>query len=58
MKLADSKIFRGDDKTLQPDKKPVRTERKIVVYVPAAYRDGTAAPPRRHFSSFTMDPAS
>src|SRR5260221_9026881 len=44
MKLADSKIFRGDDKTLEPDKKPVRTERKIFVYVPAAYRDGTAAP--------------
>lgn len=44
MKLADSKIFRGDDKTLEPDKKAVRTERKIFVYVPAAYSDGTAAP--------------
>ncbi|MEA3208048.1 MAG: hypothetical protein QOE70_1105 [Chthoniobacter sp.] len=44
MKLADSKIFRGDDKTLEPEKKAVRTERKISVYVPAAYRDGTAAP--------------
>jgi enterochelin esterase-like enzyme len=44
MKLADSKIFRGDDKTLTPDKKPVRTERKIFVYIPAAYKDGTAAP--------------
>ncbi len=44
MKLADSKIFRGDDKTLEPDKKPVRTERKIFVYVPAAYKDGTQAP--------------
>jgi iron(III)-enterobactin esterase len=44
MQLADSKIFRGDDKTLTPDKKPVRTERKIFVYVPAAYKDGTAAP--------------
>jgi enterochelin esterase-like enzyme len=44
MKLADSKIFRGDDKTLTPDKKPVRTERKISVYIPAAYKDGTAAP--------------
>ena len=44
MKLADSKIFRGDDKTLNPEKKPVRTERKIFVYVPAAYKDGTAAP--------------
>lgn len=44
MKLADSKIFKGDDKTLTPDKKPVRTERKIFVYIPAAYKDGTAAP--------------
>ena len=44
MKLADSKIFRGDDTTLEPAKKPVRTERKISVYVPAAYLDGTAAP--------------
>src|SRR3989442_8589890 len=44
MRLADSKIFRGDDKTLEPDKKPVRTERKIFVYVPAAYKDGTKAP--------------
>ncbi|MCS7469738.1 alpha/beta hydrolase-fold protein [Stieleria sp. ICT_E10.1] len=43
MRLADSNIFRGDDKTLDP-KKPVRTERKIWVYVPAAYRDGTKAP--------------
>ena len=44
MKLADSKIFRGDDKTLTPDTKKVNTERKIFVYVPAAYKDGTAAP--------------
>jgi enterochelin esterase-like enzyme len=44
MKLADSKIFPGNDKTLDAVKKPVRTERKIFVYVPAAYRDGTAAP--------------
>jgi predicted alpha/beta superfamily hydrolase len=44
MPLADSKIFRGDDKTLDPVKKPVRKERKISVYVPAAYRDGTKAP--------------
>jgi enterochelin esterase-like enzyme len=43
MRLADSKIFRGDDVTLDP-KKPVRTERKIFVYVPAAYKDGTKAP--------------
>jgi enterochelin esterase family protein len=43
MRLADSKIFRGDDATLDP-KKPVRTERKIFVYVPAAYKDGTKAP--------------
>ena len=44
MRLADSKIFRGDDTTLLPAKKAVRTGRKIFVYVPAAYRDGTAAP--------------
>src|SRR6266850_6418065 len=44
MRLADSKIFRGDDKTLDPEKKAVRTERKIYVYIPAEYRDGTAAP--------------
>jgi enterochelin esterase family protein len=44
MRLADSKIFRGDDRTLEPEKKPVRTERKISVYVPASYRDGTKAP--------------
>src|SRR5204863_8824079 len=44
MKLADSKIFSGDDKTLEPEKKAVRTERKIFVYVPAAYKDGTPAP--------------
>lgn len=43
MLLADSKIFRGDDPTLEPTKK-VRTERKIFVYVPAAYQDGTEAP--------------
>src|SRR2546428_3515350 len=44
MRLADSKIFRGDDKTLEPEKKPVKTERKIFVYVPAAYKDGAKAP--------------
>ena len=44
MALADSKIFRGDDRTLQPEKKPVRKARKIFVYVPAAYKDGTKAP--------------
>ncbi|MFO1045625.1 MAG: alpha/beta hydrolase-fold protein [Planctomycetaceae bacterium] len=43
MKLADSKIFRGDDSTLDP-KKPVRKQRKVFVYVPAAYKDGTKAP--------------
>lgn len=43
MPLANSKIFRGDDSTLDP-KKPVRKERKIFVYVPAAYEDGTKAP--------------
>ena len=44
MRLADSRIFRGDDSTLEPDKKAVRTERKIFVYVPAAYEDGAKAP--------------
>ena len=44
MRLADSKIFRGDDSTLEPAKKAVRTERKIFVYVPAAYQDGVKAP--------------
>src|ERR1043166_5108061 len=44
MRLADSKIFRGDDSTLEPQNKPVNKERKIYVYVPAAYRDGAKAP--------------
>ena len=44
MPLAESKVFRGDDPTLQPEKKPVRKERKIYVYVPALYKDGTPAP--------------
>jgi iron(III)-enterobactin esterase len=43
MPLADSKIFRGDDSTLDI-KKPVRKERQISVYIPAAYKDGTKAP--------------
>ena len=44
MRLADSKICQGDDSTLEPEKKPVRKERKIFVYVPAAYHDGAKAP--------------
>jgi enterochelin esterase-like enzyme len=44
MRLADSKIFRGDDSTLEPEKKTVRKERKIFVYIPAAYHDGVKAP--------------
>jgi predicted alpha/beta superfamily hydrolase len=44
MPLADSKIFRGDDTTLQAEKKPIRKERKIFVYVPAGYQDGKRAP--------------
>ncbi len=44
MSLADSKIFRGDDTTLEPEKKAVRKERKIFVYVPSAYKDGVKAP--------------
>ena len=43
LKLADSKIFRGNDRTLDPAAEK-RTERKIYVYVPAAYKDGTKAP--------------
>jgi enterochelin esterase-like enzyme len=43
MTLADSKIFPGNDTTLDP-KKQVRKQRKIFVYVPAAYKDGTKAP--------------
>ena len=43
MKLADSAIFPGTDTTLDP-RKEVRKERKIFVYVPAAYVDGTKAP--------------
>jgi enterochelin esterase family protein len=42
--LADSKIFRGDDATLLPAQKQVRKERKIFVYVPAAYKDSDKAP--------------
>jgi enterochelin esterase family protein len=43
MPLEASKIFKGDDKTLDP-RKEVRKERKIFVYVPAQYKDGTKAP--------------
>lgn len=43
MPLAESTIFKGTDSTLDP-KKPVRSERRIFVYVPATYRDGDAAP--------------
>ena len=44
MPLSESKIFRGDDSTLEPDKKAVRKERLVYVYVPAAYKDGDKAP--------------
>jgi iron(III)-enterobactin esterase len=43
MRLADSKIFPGTDATLD-SRKQVREQRKIFVYVPAAYKDGTKAP--------------
>lgn len=43
MRLADSRIFRGDDSTLDA-KKDVREQRKIFVYIPAAYKDGIEAP--------------
>ncbi|HTG42902.1 MAG TPA: alpha/beta hydrolase-fold protein [Verrucomicrobiae bacterium] len=44
MRLAESKIFRGDDTTLEPEKKQVKKDRKIFVYIPAAYVDGIKAP--------------
>jgi enterochelin esterase-like enzyme len=44
MPLAGSKIFRGEDSTLQPEKKPVRRTRRVYVYVPATYKDGVKAP--------------
>lgn len=43
MILAESKIFPGTDSTLD-SKKEVRKERKIFVYIPAEYKDGTKAP--------------
>lgn len=43
MKLADSKLFPGTDSTLD-SKKEVRKQRRIFVYVPKAYKDGTKAP--------------
>src|ERR1700752_2944112 len=42
MPLAESKIFPGTDSTLDP--KRVGKDRKIFVYIPAAYKDGTKAP--------------
>ena len=43
MESTNSKIFRGEDKTLKPEHQHPFT-RKIFVYVPAQYRDGTPAP--------------
>ena len=43
MTLASSAIFDGKDTTLDRSK-PVNTTRSISVYVPAQYKDGTAAP--------------
>jgi enterochelin esterase family protein len=43
MASADSKIFRGEDKTLKPEHQHP-FDRKVFVYVPAQYRDGTRAP--------------
>lgn len=43
MPLSDSRIFPGNDSTLDP-RKPVRDQRKVFVYIPAAYTDGTKAP--------------
>lgn len=39
-----SKIFRGNDPTLDLAKKPLRKDRKVYVYIPAAYKDGNKAP--------------
>ena len=55
MRLAESKVFRGDDKTLEPAKKPVRAERKIFVYVPAAYKDGTRSPLLVKYPGYHLD---
>ena len=44
MLLKESKIFSGDDKTLDLKNKKVRTERKIFVYIPNSYNDGDKAP--------------
>ncbi len=43
MSSADSSIFRGEDATLKPEHQHPFT-RKISVYVPAGYVDGTGAP--------------
>ncbi len=43
MPLSNSRIFRGDDATLEASKE-VRKERKIYVYIPNQYQDGTKAP--------------
>ena len=42
--LKESKIFSGDDKTLDLKNKKVRKERKIFVYIPNSYQDGDKAP--------------
>jgi len=43
MLLKESKIFSGDDKTLDLKNKKVRKERKIFVYIPNSYQDGDEA---------------
>jgi len=43
MRLSDSGIFQGNDPTLNL-KKPIRDARKIFVYIPDAYKNGTNAP--------------
>lgn len=44
MRLSDSKIFNGSDSTLDPVHQLIKKERKIFVYVPSQYKDGTMAP--------------
>jgi hypothetical protein len=42
MKLSDSAVFNGTDATLNKTK-GIKTERKVFVYIPAAYVDGNPA---------------
>src|SRR6266496_3685287 len=54
MRLADSKIFRGDDSTLEPEKKPVRTRARSLFTCPPP----TRMAPKPRCSSFMTDPVN